>query len=75
MKNYINDLAVILFFGLLTYFSISLYIKHEAARNFIELIDSISTERDTTSSLRNYEVLTDSINNLCKQWLENDTEF
>lgn len=72
MKQYIDNLAVLVFCVLLTYFAITLYIKHEAAKNLIELIDSLSTERDSTHSLRNYEVLTDSINNLCGKWLEHE---
>lgn len=73
MKKYLIKLAIFLSIGVLALVSLNLYIQEKATKNFIEVLDSLIIERDSTSSLRNYEVLNDSINNLCKQRLNDDT--
>lgn len=73
MKKYLIKLAIFLSIGVLALVSLNLYIQEKAANNFIEVLDSLVIERDSTHSLRNYEVLNDSINNLCKQWQNDDT--
>ena len=50
-----------------------IYQRYKSSENFIKVITPIIEERDTTYSLRNYEVLTDSINKLYKDWMENET--
>lgn len=73
MKKYLINLAIFLTIGVLALVSLNLYIQEKATKNFIETLDSLVIERDSTNSLRNYEVLNDSINNLCKQWLNDGT--
>ena len=73
MKKYLINLAIFLTIGVLALVSLNLYIQEKATNNFIETLNSLIIERDSTYSLRNYEVLNDSINNLCKQWLDDDT--
>lgn len=57
----------------LTIVDINLYNYNQRQKEFINKIVPLIEERDTTSSLCNYEVLTDSINNLYKDWLKDDT--
>ena len=73
MKKYLIRLTVFLSIGILALVSLNLYIQDKATKNFIKTLDSLIIERDSTNSLRNYEVLNDSINNLCKQWQNNGT--
>ena len=73
MKKYLIRLTVFLSIGILALVSLNFYIQEKATKNFIETLDSLIIERDSTNSLRNYEVLNDSINNLCKQWLNDGT--
>lgn len=54
-------------------FDVILYQRYKSSENFIKVITPLIEERDTTYSLRNYEVLTDSINKLYKDWMENET--
>lgn len=57
----------------LTIVDINLYNYNKKQKEFINKIVPLIEERDTTSSLRNYEVLTDSLNNLYKEWYKYDT--
>ena len=41
-------------------------------KQLIKTVKPLLEERDTTSSLRNYEVLTDSITNVCLKWVNGD---
>ena len=68
MKKHLLVIAFTLIIAALVAVSCHWYIKTQATKHFIELLDSIKAERDTTHSLRNYEVLTDSINNLYNMW-------
>lgn len=73
MKQYLIRLTVFLTIGILALVSLNLYIQDKATKNFVETLDSLVIERDSTNSLRNWEVLNDSINNLCKEWQNDDT--
>ena len=68
MKKYLIRLTVFLSIGILALVTLNLYLRDKATKNFIEKLDSLVIERDSTNSIRNWEVLNDSINNLCKQW-------
>ena len=68
MKKYLIRLTVFLSIGILALVTFNLYLRDKSTKNFIETLDSLVIERDSTNSLRNCEVLNDSINNLCKQW-------
>lgn len=69
MKNLVITLAVIVF-AVSCFFSVKAYIEQQRTLQFIEMVTPIIDERDTTSSLRNYEVLTDSITKICKLFVE-----
>lgn len=73
MKKYLINLVIFLSLGVLALVSLNLYIQEKATNNFIEALDSLVIERDSTNSLRNWEVINDSINNLCKEWQNDDT--
>ena len=68
VKNYLLLVAAIA----LIVIDVLLYIRWKSSENFIKFITPIIEERDTTSSLRNYEVLTDSMNNCYKRWAEDE---
>lgn len=72
MKKYLIRLTVFLSIGILTLVTLNLYLRDKATKNFIETLDSLVIERDSTNSLRNWEVLNDSINNLCKKWCNDE---
>ena len=65
-----NRLVITL--AVLVFITICFYSVNEQQRTlqFIEKVTPIIDERDTTSSLRNYEVLTDSLNKICKQFVK-----
>lgn len=73
MKKYLIRLTVFLSFGILALVTLNLYLRDKSTKNFIETLDSLVIERDSTNSLRNWEVLNDSINNLCKKWCNDET--
>ena len=70
--NFINYLLLVAAIALIA-LDVILYKRYKSSENFIKVITPIIEERDTTYSLRNYEVLTDSINKLYKDWMENET--
>lgn len=72
MKKYLIRLTVFLSIGILALVTLNLYFRDKATKNFIETLDSLVIERDSTNSLRNWEVLNDSINNLCKKWCNDE---
>ena len=72
MKKYLIRLTVFLSIGILALVTLNLYLRDKATKNFIETLDSLVIERDSTNSLRNLEVLNDSINNLCKKWYNDE---
>lgn len=74
MKNKLFIIILVLL-PIMTALDVHLYYKNKATENFIELVKSIEEERDTTYSLRNYEVLTDSLNNLILKWRKGDTSY
>lgn len=74
MKNKFFIIILVLL-PIVTALDVHLYYKNKATENFIELLESIEEERDTTYSLRNYEVLTDSLNNLILKWRKGDTSY
>lgn len=78
MKKIIEELELLVL-GIvcvcLTIVDINLYNYNKKQKEFINKIVPLIEERDTTSSLRNYEVLTDSLNNLYKEWYKNDTSY
>lgn len=74
MKNKFFIIILVLL-PIMTALDVHLYYKNKATENFIELVKSIEEERDTTYSLRNYEVLTDSLNNLILKWRKGDTSY
>ena len=74
MKNKFFIIILVLL-PIMTALDVHLYYKNKATDNFIELVKSIEEERDTTYSLRNYEVLTDSLNNLILKWRKGDTSY
>lgn len=74
MKNKFFIIILVLL-PIVTALDVHLYYKNKATENFIELVKSIEEERDTTYSLRNYEVLTDSLNNLILKWRKGDTSY
>lgn len=45
-----------------------LYIRWKSSDNFVKFISPVIEERDTTSSLLNYEILRDSVDKCYKQW-------
>ena len=67
-KHYLLLIAAIALLVL----DVLLYIRWKSSENFVKFITPIIEERDTTSSLLNYEVLTDSINNCYKRWSEDE---
>lgn len=73
MKKYLVKITLLAAACALVTIGINLYIEYTTTNNFIEAVKPLIEERDTTHSLRNYEVLSDSINNLYKEWLKNDT--
>lgn len=73
MKKYLGQIILLVAAFALVILSLHLYSKHQSAKNFIEFVTPLIEERDTTHSLRNYEVLSDSINKAYKDWLEDDT--
>lgn len=72
MKKYLLKILIAIAAIVVVGIEIQLYFKYKATENIIEVVKSLDEERDTTWSLRNYEVLTDSINNIIKEW-RNDT--
>lgn len=70
MKNYLINVLLAVVAATLLLISVNLYFRHQAAKNFAKTVIELIEERDTTHSLRNYEVLTDSLNNVCKEWLD-----
>lgn len=76
MKKIIDELELLVLGCVcvcLTIVDINLYNYNKKQKEFINKIVPLIEERDTTSSLRNYEVLTDSLNNLYKEWYKHDT--
>lgn len=69
MNKLVITLAVFVFITI-CYYGVNAYIEQQRTLQFIELVTPIIDERDTTSSLRNYKVLTDSLNKICKQFVE-----
>lgn len=69
MNKLVITLAFFVFITI-TYYSVNAYIGQQRTLHFIEMVEPIIEERDTTSSLRNYKVLTDSLNKICKQFVE-----
>ncbi len=63
-KHYLLLVAAIAIIAL----DVLLYIRWKSSENFVKFIKPVIEERDTTSSLRNYEVLRDSVNKCYKQW-------
>lgn len=72
MKQYLVKILIAIAAIVVVGTEIQLYFKLKATENIIKVVKSLDEERDTTWSLRNYEVLTDSINNIFKEW-RNDT--
>lgn len=77
MKNYLVETALFIMCVLSLAFLIAtarIYANHlQSVDNLIEVTSPIIQEMDTTNSLRNYEVLSDSLNNIYKRWLEDGT--
>lgn len=65
MKKY---LVIMLTALAVTCFEVHLYLQHKATKEIVETVTNLQMEIDTTSSLRNYEVLVDSLNNTIKKW-------
>jgi len=74
MKNYFINVLLAVLAATLLLISVNLYFRHQAAKHFAETVITLIEERDTTHSLRNYEILNDSLNNVCKEWLENENK-
>ena len=64
MKKYLVKITLLAAACALVTIGINLYIKYTTTNNFIKAVKPLIEECDTTHSLRNYEVLSDSINNL-----------
>lgn len=73
MKKYLGQITLLAALFALVLINVNLYIKYTTTNNFIKAVKPLIEECDTTHSLRNYEVLSDSINNLYKDWLNDDT--
>lgn len=69
MKNQTikNILLVVAAIALLS-IDVLLFVRWKSSENFVKFIVPIVEERDTTSSLLNYEILRDSVNKCYKQW-------
>ena len=69
MKNQTikNILLVVAAIALLS-IDVLLFVRWKSSENFVKFIEPIVEERDTTSSLLNYEILRDSVNKCYKQW-------
>jgi len=73
MKKYLVKITLLAAVCALVLINVNLYIKYTTTNNFIKTVKPLIEERDTTHSLRNYEVMTDSINKLYKDWFNDDT--
>lgn len=74
MKQYLLKILIAIAAIVVVGIEIQLYLNYKATENIIEVVKSLDEERDTTWSLRNYEVLTDSINDIIKEWRDDTSK-
>lgn len=73
MKKYLVEIALMIMCALSVAFLVATERIYSNQQKLYEKVSPIILELDTTNSLRNYEVLSDSLNNIYKSWLEDGT--